>query len=471
MAQSQAATAATEALIPVSEISTYLRRWAIRARVASKAPLRTFARRGGGGGGDSRVFHVELMDGMGEIRASFFNEAADQYFDVLQVGKVYTFSRGNVKVANRQYNICNHRYEITYDRNAQIAEVEGEVEKHEVKFSFVDVRAVRTKSLPCRVDLCGVVMHFYPATTVMSKDGRELLKRNVTIADDTATSMEITLWGEKAKIADTDFEGHPVVGFKGIILKEWNGGLSGSTSESGAVIFRPDVPEAKRIEQWWKQGGSRQELVSLRGEGGRAGGAGGRGAEQCTVGEMRRKAELVTDQVELYSTTARLALVQTKKQGEMQPLHYLACVELKEGSSRPCNRRVDSTGFCAACNKIGKAAPRMHLRCRFADFAEGAWLTTFHEAAKTVAGMSADEVAKLDSNVRSGGDVTPGREQLELAMRKRYFIEPMHLRVRAKLDVYNGDPRSNVTCISAAAVNPRDHGRKLLGEIQQLLAH
>ena len=38
-------------------------------------------------GSDGQVFHVELLDAEGgEIRASFFNEAAEKFYDLMEVG-------------------------------------------------------------------------------------------------------------------------------------------------------------------------------------------------------------------------------------------------------------------------------------------------------------------------------------------------------------------------------------------------
>merc|ERR1711879_293724 len=127
-----------------------------------------------------------------------------------------------------------------------------------------------------------------------------------------------------------------------------NGGRNGGTIESTTVVLRPEVPEAQRVQRWWAEGGSSQNLTSLRGAGGFGGAA--KNAVHCSVGELRQKAERVGDQMEVYSFTSRLAQVQTRKQGEQLPLHYIACAEPKEGSSLLCNRRVDSSGFCAACN-------------------------------------------------------------------------------------------------------------------------
>jgi len=456
------ASAAQQApVLPISELSTYQSRWTIKAKVTSKPPMRTFKK---GANGEGKVFSVDLCDrDGGEIRASFFNDAAAKFDDILKVGKVYTFSRGGVKVANKQYNQTNHRYELTFEKDAQIAEdASTDTFDIDIKYNFVDLRAVQSKQLPCRIDLCGVITESKPISSLTAKDGRELTKRDITIADDTATSMQVTLWGDKGKLPDSDYEGNPVIALKGILIKEFNGGRNGSTSEAAVVSLRPDMPEAKRLEQWWSQGGgSTQSLVSLRGTGG-----GGKNLEQCTVSEMRRKSEQVGEQAEFYGVTARLSTVQTRKQGEQVPLHYSACAIEKEGQygKLACNRRVDASGFCAACNMAGKTAIRLNTRCRFADFADGCWLTTFDEAAQVVLSLSSEKVAEID------GVECAGREQLEMALKQNYFLDPLQLKVRAKLDMYMGEPRPNVSCVGAAPVNRRKHGRKLLSEIQQMLA-
>merc|ERR1712228_1070364 len=194
---------------------------------------------------------------------------------------------------------------------------------------------------------------------------------------------------------------------------------------------------------------------------GGGGGARSMNAKAVNLAEMRRAADGVLDQPEFYSVVCRLALVQTQKQGESQPLYYMACQEPKEGNGFPCNRRVDSSGFCAACNRAGKAAPRLFVRCKFADSSDSAWLTTFHEAGQRVLGMTAEEVQGLEN-------ASGGREALEEAISKTYFDQPLQLTLRAKLETYNGEPRTNVSCIDAKPVSRGEHGRFLLKEISEM---
>merc|ERR1712217_54132 len=149
-------------------------------------------------------------------------------------------------------------------------------------------------------------------------------------------------------------------------------------------------------------------LVSLSQATGGGGSAATRAATAMNFAEMRRASESLSEQPQYFSILCRLSAVQTRKQGETQPLHYLACQEPKEGTTLPCNRRVDPAGFCASCNRAGKAAPRLNIRCRFMDFADSAWITTFHEAAQQVLDLKAEEVQSME-----GGE--GGRESLESA--------------------------------------------------------
>merc|ERR1712187_411498 len=102
-----------------------------------------------------------------------------------------------------------------------------------------------------------------------------------------------------------------------------------------------------------------------------------------------------------------------------------------------------------------KVVKRFNLRCRFSDVSDSVWLTTFHEAAEGVLAMKAENFEAY------------GRDELEEKIKSKYLAEPLQLTVRAKLGVWNGEPRPEISCVEARRVNRRDHGRALLKEIQQ----
>jgi len=323
--------------------------------------------------------------------------------------------------------------------------------------------------LPTTVDLCGIITSYRPSQSVNTKDGVELLKREITIADDTATSISVTLWGDRAKQDDSVFDGYPVVALKTVVIKEWKETRSGSLAQGGEFMLKPTMPEAGRVQQWWSQGGSSQDLVQLSVPAAGSDAANARNGTATSLAGLRAATENLGFQPELYSMVARLGLVQMQKQGQPQPLHYMACQEPKLGfKNLTCNKRVDEQGFCPVCNRAGKVAPRLNVRCRFVDFEDQAWLTSFDEAATKILGMTAQEVRDLEQAAAQKGEA--GREELEAAIRSRYFDKPMSVTVRAKMDNYNGEPRTNVTVIAARPVSRSEHGRVMLKEIQELLS-
>merc|ERR1712137_235398 len=180
--------------------------------------------------------------------------------------------------------------------------------------------------------------------------------------------------------------------------------------------------------------------------------------------DMRQKAENVGQTPEVYKVFCRLTGVQMRKQGEKVPFHYIACAEPREGSSLLCNRRVDQSGFCAACNRAGKTAVRLSARACFADYEQSVWLSCFNESAGPLFDMDGDAVAKLDDGVDTN------REKLESLIQSRYFGDMLEVTVRSKLDSYQGEPRANSTCGMIAPVNRRARGREMLAEIQAMLA-
>ena len=141
------------------------------------------------------------------------------------------------------------------------------------------------------------------------------------------------------------------------------------------------------------------------------------------------------------------------------PLYYMACLELKDGGSLQCNRRVDETGYCRMCQKSGKAGlraiilrlcscaaqvgPRLNVRCRFQDAFGSCWVTVFHPAAEKVLGSTAESIVELSQQ---------SEEICEEALKDTYYDEMLELQLRAKPDTWGGEARTNVTCVGAQRI-------------------
>lgn len=440
-----------EPVFPISEISPYHQQWTIKARATSKGPTRTFNGRNGAG----KVFSVDLLDAEGgEVRCNFFNEAVDKYDKVLETGKVYRLTGGSVKIANKQYNSTNNRYELNFDRGAVVQKVDDDAGIGSIRFNFCDLRALQNKTLPCNVDLCGVVKEFKESASITSKAGAELVKRDLLICDDTGFSMTLTLWGDEARRKDSEFEGSPVIAVKGTKVSDFNERSASTLNSSHVKINPPDLKEAQRLREWWTKGGSSAELQALSQQ--RAIGGARANVQELDLAEVRAKAEAVGQQPEFYSTVARLRLVQTQKQGEKVPLYYHACTEKREGSNGLlCNKRCDENGFCPLHQKTVTTAVRLITRCQFTDHSDSLWLGTFDNGAQAVLGKTGSEIEAMD---KAG-------EKLQSFLQTKYYAAPFKLTLRSKMEQYNGEYRSSTQCVDARPLSLAEHGKQLLGEI------
>ena len=87
--------------------------------------------------GEGTLFSIDLLDEQGgEIRCTFFKEACERFHPMLEQGKVYTFSGGRLKVAQRQFSSIRNEYEITFDANSEIVPVEDDHSIQSAVYAF-----------------------------------------------------------------------------------------------------------------------------------------------------------------------------------------------------------------------------------------------------------------------------------------------------------------------------------------------
>jgi replication factor A1 len=75
----------TITIIIIIIIISNLLRWTIKARITAKSELRRWSN----AKGEGTLFSIDLLDNMGgEIKGTFFKDACDKFFPVLEEGKV-----------------------------------------------------------------------------------------------------------------------------------------------------------------------------------------------------------------------------------------------------------------------------------------------------------------------------------------------------------------------------------------------
>lgn len=112
-------------IYPIEGLSPYQNKWTIKARVTNKSDIRHWSN----ARGEGKLFSVTFLDETGEIKATGFNDAVDQFYNLLEEGKVYFVSKARVGIAKRQFSNVNNEYEITLENSSEISLVgrsEGE---------------------------------------------------------------------------------------------------------------------------------------------------------------------------------------------------------------------------------------------------------------------------------------------------------------------------------------------------------
>lgn len=105
---------------PIAALVCNQKDWKIRARIAKKYERRHWENSRGKG----YLLNFELIDEYGSsIQCTLFKDAVDKFDEILEEGCVYTFSGGQVKLANIKYTSVKCDYSIVFDVNSEMIKI------------------------------------------------------------------------------------------------------------------------------------------------------------------------------------------------------------------------------------------------------------------------------------------------------------------------------------------------------------
>jgi replication factor A1 len=320
--------------MPIESLSPYQNKWVIKARVSAKSAIRSWSN----AKGEGKLFSVDFQDESNAIKCTFFRDAVDRFYDMLEVDKVYYVSRCQLKPANKQYSSLNNDYEMTSSNETQIQLCEEDdcSSIPKTQYNLVPIKEITNKNANDIIDIIGICKEASPVTKFTSKNGKDLIKREITLIDPTNASIVLTLWGNDAETFN-DYD-NPVVLMKNAKIGEFNGGKTLSALSSTVMKTNPDMPEGHQLRGWFENGGAEGQFdqLSLR-----TGGSGGLSTEWITFHETKVR-NLGQDKPAYFQT---MAMVHTVRSETMM---YKAC------SNNDCNKKVvdqnDGTYRCEKCN-------------------------------------------------------------------------------------------------------------------------
>ena len=439
---------------PIAGLNMYQNRWTIKARVTKKDDIRTWQN----AKGEGQLFSAELLDSSNmDMKCTFFREAVDKFYPMLEEDKVYTFSGGRLKAANLQYNTCKSSFECTFDQNAEIHLVEDTGDIIQQNYEFVNISELESIEAGKFVDIIGVIKSATEAMTLTSKrTGKELLKAELVVGDDSGADVTCTVWGEKAKTVAQEMSGNPVVSFRRARV----GDYGGRTLSSNQYQIQPRVPETQRIQNWWNAGGSSTTAKSLSS-------TGGGGGRFPTFEERKPIAAIKAEQLgytsaekpDYISFKGTFTFLKSDKEGGAW---YTACPLSEE----PCKNRYkvsqqsDGQYYCEKCNQSFPNCTRKFIFSgTFSDDTSTSWVSLFNEQAETLFnGMTANQMHEM---VESGNN---GSDEYDNLFKRANFTDWI-LNCKVKQEMMNEEMRIKTSVTSLHPVDYAKEGRSLLNSL------
>jgi replication factor A1 len=449
-------TASGTPITPIDQLNMYQNRWTIKARVTSKGDVRTWSN----AKGEGSLFSVELLDSSGtDVKGTFFKEAVDKFFNLLEVNKVYTFSGGRLKVANMQWNTCKSQFEITFDQNSEIHLDNDVGDIQEQLYDFIKLDALENTEANKTVDVLAVVRQVgEPATLTSKKTGKDLTKCDLTLVDNTGVEVNLTVWGDRALRAASEFANTPVVAFRHVRVSDY-GGKSLSTSANGAVVVQPNIPEGHQLQQWWASGGGSAATRSLSSSGGGGGKMDSLTERKPIVSIKQDSMGYSPDKPDWLSFKGTFSFIKKDKEGGAW---YTACAN----SGEPCKNRfkvtqtTDGNWYCDKCQgTFPNSVRRWIFSGTISDDTSTTWVSLFNEQAETLfGGLMADDVyARTMEN-------NPDQDAYD-----SYFARANHtewvFKCKVKQEMVNEESRVKTSVVSMYPIDYAKESRDLLAEI------
>jgi replication factor A1 len=119
-----------------------------------------------------------------------------------------------------------------------------------VNYQFVKIANISNLDNNANIDILCIVKHIGEMSEIISQKmgGKTLIKREITVCDDSGYEIRLTLWNNQAQ--SVDWGEDVILAVKGVSVGEYGGGKTLSTRQSSSITVNPDIPEGHALFEW-----------------------------------------------------------------------------------------------------------------------------------------------------------------------------------------------------------------------------
>lgn len=290
--------------------------------------------------------------------------------------KVYLISNGSLIAANRQYTKLDAVYEIQFNKNTIIKEIESESDVPDINFKVLKLNEINFDHINEKVDVIGIINEISETSSLfISSNQKNILKRDLAIIDETNSLMNVTLWGSKAtEISKNDL--YQVVLIKDAIVKnfvQFNLSVGGSST----LLVNPNITGVCVLKKWFQNERNCNETSKIA-------------TNKACLSFLNE--HIFSDKPIFIESKAIIITTPQEK------CMYESCFN--------CNMKViyhnNDTFKCEKCNKnYEKAEWKYVMNIQISDYTNSTWVTCFDKAASCILGIEAKSLKGTnEKNVR-----------------------------------------------------------------------
>uniref|UniRef100_A0AC34QQW4 Replication protein A subunit n=1 Tax=Panagrolaimus sp. JU765 TaxID=591449 RepID=A0AC34QQW4_9BILA len=427
-------------IVPFAALNPYMAvgRWKIKGVVVKKESLHEFPSKIGRG--PSKVFGFEMADETGQfIKLSAFGETAERFHPQLDENSTYYISGNSmcIKGANKRYNNTGLDYEISLNADCTIEKANDKIEKPKISLRTVPLDQLASHNNQS-VDILAIIERTEDCQTVMSRDQRELKRRNVHLIDKGGVVTILTLWGIEAEKFNVESES--VIAIKGAYVKEFQGNYSLAINSSTIIEVNPEGKEYSEMLHWYERERPNMEVKF----------ASSSGASNNLVDELR--SIFCVKHSSMYSDSG-------EKGAYFNLVGYITNIHPETAlypSCTKCQKKVQENDGIYHCEKCGTTSKeckyRYLLAVEFTDDTGSTYLTFFDDKATQLFGKTADEMNELRQKSPNDYDmILKSKVFLLMNLRKVFLL--MNIRCRGRMETYQDQTRVKITVYDIRPLN------------------